>query len=79
MAKLQIRLQQALKAETLARQRYGRGVEKLLIVLETQRRRQLAENAMVNAKNNLFKARINLFLAIGGDWEIEQLRNRSEK
>ena len=69
LGKLQQRREQAYKAEELARQRYSRGVEKLLIVLETQRRRRIAENEVVAVENELWQNRVNLFLALGGDWD----------
>ena len=69
LGKLRQRQEQAYKAEELARQRYSRGVEKLLIVLETQRRRRIAENEVVAVQNELWQNRVNLFLALGGDWD----------
>lgn len=70
LGKLQQRQEQAYKAEELARRRYSRGVERLLIVLETQRRRRIAENEVVAVENELWQNRINLFLALGGDWDV---------
>jgi outer membrane protein TolC len=52
----------------LAKQRYQRGVETLLTVLETERRLRLAEQAIITNTANVWNARINLFLALGGDW-----------
>ena len=63
-----MRLTEALRAEKLAQQRYLKGVEKFLIVLETERRRRIAENQLVETASELFNARIDLFLALGGDW-----------
>ena len=68
---LQRQLHQARKSESLGRQRYIDGLERLLVVLDTQRRRQIAEVELVRIKNELFNNRINLFLAIGGDWQID--------
>jgi outer membrane protein TolC len=70
LGKLQQRQEQAYKAEELARRRYSRGVERLLIVLETQRRRRIAENEVVAVENELWQNRVNLFLALGGDWDV---------
>ncbi len=67
---LKERLEEGLRAESLARQRYMRGVEKILIVLETERRRRIGENELILAKGNLWTARVELFLALGGDWDI---------
>jgi NodT family efflux transporter outer membrane factor (OMF) lipoprotein len=59
---LQLRLDEAIEAEKLANDRYTRGVEKLIVVLETER----------NVKGRLWTGRVNLFLALGGDWEVER-------
>jgi multidrug efflux system outer membrane protein len=67
---LQERLAEAMRAESLARQRYLRGVEKILIVLETERRRRIGENELIRTTGNLWNARVELFLALGGDWDI---------
>ena len=55
-------------ADSLAKQRYQRGVETLLTVLETERRLRLAEQAIVTSTISVWNARIDLFLALGGDW-----------
>ena len=65
---LQVRLDEAVAAEKLAGQRYIRGVERLITVLETERRRRIAENELNNVKGNLWAGRVDLFLALGGDW-----------
>jgi len=64
------RVDEASKAETLATQRYSRGVDSLLLVLESQRRKSIAENELAIAKGQLWNARVDLILAIGGDWNI---------
>ena len=64
------RVENALKAESLARDKYARGVEKLLVVLETERRRINAENDLELSVRDLFNARIDLYLALGGDWQV---------
>ncbi|MEN8126489.1 MAG: efflux transporter outer membrane subunit [Planctomycetota bacterium] len=66
------RLEQARNAERMATDRYKQGVDKILLVLETERRRRLAENELALAQGDLWKARVELFLAIGGDWGIEE-------
>jgi multidrug efflux system outer membrane protein len=62
------RVAEARAADSLAKQRYQRGVETLLTVLETERRLRLAEQAIVNSTLSVWNARIDLFLALGGDW-----------
>ncbi|HIJ69863.1 MAG TPA: efflux transporter outer membrane subunit [Planctomycetes bacterium] len=64
------RLKQASQAEALARQRYMRGVEQLLVVLDTERRRILAENELILTTGNLWNGRVELFLALGGSWDV---------
>ncbi|MHC5172617.1 MAG: efflux transporter outer membrane subunit [Planctomycetota bacterium] len=66
------RFEQAKNAERLAVDRYTQGVDKILLVLETERRRRLAENELALSQGDLWKARVELFLAIGGDWGIEE-------
>jgi len=68
---LKLRLNEATAAEKLARERYLRGIERLIIVLETERRRRIAENALNNIKGELWAGRVDLFLALGGDWVVD--------
>jgi multidrug efflux system outer membrane protein len=65
------RVAEARAADTLAKERYQRGVGSLLTVLETERRLRLAEQAKITATSDLWNARIDLFLALGGDWGTE--------
>ena len=62
------RVMEARAADRLAKQRYQRGVETLLTVLETERRLRLAEQAIIASTAEVWNARIALFLALGGDW-----------
>lgn len=79
LALLETRLTEARSAEELARERYFRGVEKILIVLETERRRRSAENELVITKGRMWNARIDLFLALGGDWKIKENTETNEQ
>lgn len=71
---------EARAAENLSRQRYQRGVEGILTVLETERRRRIAQEQLAILKGRIWTTRVNLFLALGGDWtrdeQIEQGQNR---
>lgn len=69
---LEVRLKEAKSAEALALQRYSQGLETMLTVLDTQRRSIIAENEFVITQGDLWTARVNLFLAIGGDWVAEE-------
>jgi multidrug efflux system outer membrane protein len=62
------RVDEARSADRLARQRYQRGVDSLLQVLETERRLRNAEEALLNIRADVWNARIDLYLALGGDW-----------
>lgn len=68
---LQRRFDEAAAAEKLAKERYVRGVEQLITVLETERRRRIAENELNNVKGELWVGRVDLFLALGGDWAAD--------
>ncbi|KKK57594.1 hypothetical protein LCGC14_3052910, partial [marine sediment metagenome] len=68
---LKVAVDEAYKAENLARTRYSRGVEKLILLLETERRRRNVENELALATGERFEAGIDLFLALGGDWDVE--------
>jgi len=65
---LQVRFSEAVAAEKLAGERYLQGIERLIIVLETERRRRIAEDALNLVKGQLWNSRVDLFLALGGDW-----------
>lgn len=68
LAKVNQQVTEARLAEKLSRDRYGRGVEQLLTVLETERRRQDAEDSLLQVEQDYWNARINLHLALGGNW-----------
>jgi len=69
LAHTEQRVRDARAADRLARDRYQRGVETLLRVLETERRVRLAEESWITTQASLWNARIDLFLSLGGDWE----------
>jgi len=69
---VKVRLEQAAAAEELAIQRYQRGIETILIVLETQRRRIIAEDTLALLKGSIWTTRVNVYLALGGDWSVSQ-------
>ncbi len=61
-------LAEASAAEELARDRFGRGVGDLLTIFESERRRRAAEERLALTRQQVWNARINLHLALGGDW-----------
>lgn len=68
LAKVYEQVTEARLAENLSRDRYARGVEQLLTVLETERRRQDAEDTLLRVEQDYWNARIDLHLALGGNW-----------
>ena len=68
LAKVKQQVMEARLAEELSRDRYSRGVEQLLTVLETERRRQDAEDSLLRVEQDYWNARIDLHLALGGNW-----------
>lgn len=70
LAELHIGFAEVQAAERLARARFSQGLEPLVTLLETQRRRRSTEQALPSAKGMLWNARVSLFLALGGDWRI---------
>lgn len=66
---LVIRFDQARAAEKLANDRYLKGVEQLATVLETERSRRNAQNELATLRGQLWHARVDLLLALGGDWD----------
>jgi NodT family efflux transporter outer membrane factor (OMF) lipoprotein len=76
---LERRLQLAQESERMAQDRYIRGAEPILVLLETQRVSRLVENELALAQGQLWLTRIELHLALGGDWGIERKEVRSKK
>src|SRR5690606_28852866 len=64
-------LAEAQAAETLARDQYAQGLSPLLDVFEAERRRRAAEERLMLARQGVWNARIDLHLALGGDWNID--------
>lgn len=70
-------LAEARAAETLARDRYAQGLTPLLDVFEAERRRRAAEERLMLARQGVWNARVDLHLALGGDWEISGLADET--
>jgi outer membrane protein TolC len=64
----QLQLQESKAAEDLSRRRYEQGVEGLLTVLESERYRRVAEEQVAVLQGQIWTNRVNLHLALGGDW-----------
>ncbi len=65
---LEVELSQANLAETQASRDFTEGIITIIQVLEAQRRAVNARNAMISLKNQRLQNRINLHLALGGDF-----------
>ncbi len=70
-----IRFSEAKAAEELSIERYERGVERILTVLESERRRRMAEEQLTILKGQIWTTRVNLLLALGGDWNQQEESN----
>ncbi|NIB39701.1 TolC family protein [Pseudomaricurvus alkylphenolicus] len=55
-------------AEELAFEQYRQGLQEYTSVLEAQRRAFSAQNNVIGLRNQLLQNRINLYLALGGDY-----------
>lgn len=75
---LEQRVDEAVAADDAARARYERGVLPLLDVLEIERRRRAAESARLDAQAQVWNARIDLHLALGGDWGLQDTQENNE-
>jgi len=68
----ELRFREAKAAEELSRQRYQQGLAGFLVVLETERRRRIAEEQLTILKGQIWTTRVNLYLALGGDWNEDE-------
>jgi len=68
----EVRFREAQAAEELSRQRYQQGLTGFLVVLETERRRRIAEEQLTILKGRIWATRVNLYLALGGDWNEQE-------
>jgi len=67
-----VRFKEAKAAEDLSRQRYQRGIDGILVVLESERRRRIAEDELTGLMSQIWTTRVNLHLALGGDWDYQK-------
>ena len=72
-------LEEAKISDDLAKQRYSVGLETILVLLDTERRRRRAEDELSITMGQLYSARVELFLALGGDWEIDEAEDQKLK
>jgi multidrug efflux system outer membrane protein len=74
----ELQLEQAKAAEDIAKRRYEQGTEGILSVLEAEQRRRAAEEQLVILKGQIWTTRVNLHLALGGDWDYQQQGEQKE-
>jgi multidrug efflux system outer membrane protein len=53
---------------TLARARYDNGYADYIVVLDTERSLFSAQIALAAAQGDTYRAMVNLYRALGGDW-----------
>ncbi|MEJ2111968.1 MAG: efflux transporter outer membrane subunit, partial [Acidobacteriota bacterium] len=75
---IQMAAQQASASLALAEDRYEKGLERFVTVLEAQRRSLDAESQLLGIQRQKLDARIDLCLALGGDWKTESLETEGE-
>ncbi|MEQ9519353.1 MAG: efflux transporter outer membrane subunit [Parvibaculum sp.] len=78
LEQLERTVDQVRKAEASARDRYTRGIGTYERLLETQRRLQVVEQTLLIEQQNKWNARVNLLLALGGDWITQEDNSRPE-
>lgn len=67
----------ARRSVELAQDRYRRGLDNLLVTLESQRRLFNAESQLLTTQRVRRTARVNLILALGGPWEADSASARN--
>jgi multidrug efflux system outer membrane protein len=66
---LEVAAREAYAAETIALEQYQRGLTGIITLLESQRRAFTAKSALLTSSNQRLKNRVNLHLALGGDFD----------
>ncbi len=66
------RLDEARAAEELSVQRYQQGITGILTVLASEQVRRAAEQELTVLKGQIWTTRVNLYLALGGDWNRKE-------
>ena len=65
---LELAARQSIASESLAQGRYDTGLQGYLSVLEAQRNSFLAQSELLSARRQRLDARVDLYLALGGDY-----------
>ena len=72
MLQTQLKHTQLRFEEASSKDRYQRGVSTILTILESERRRRIAEEQLTILKGQIWNTRVNLHLALGGDWNYQE-------
>ncbi|QDV07032.1 Outer membrane protein OprM precursor [Planctomycetes bacterium Poly30] len=64
-------VESATEATSLSDEQYKEGLVSIELVLESQRRQLVAESAYLAARRELYQARVDLHVALGGDFMVE--------
>lgn len=75
---LDVSVVESKEADSLAWSRFQRGLSDIVTVLDAQRRAVNAESALIQVKNQRLQNRIDLYLALGGSFELAQVEAESE-
>lgn len=73
-----VSLEAAEVSDRVARERYASGQATILTVLETQRALNTARQDLVLAEQTRLDARVDLYLALGGDWRPARPSHKDE-
>ena len=66
-----------IQAESQALERYQKGLESITTLLDTQRRTFDAQRSFIEVSNQLLQNRLDLYLALGGGFELENAEEKS--
>jgi len=67
---LRLSVEEARRSLVLAEERYRRGLDNLLLTLDSQRRLFNSESSLLQTQRASRTARVNLILALGGPWDL---------
>ncbi len=65
-------------SEKLATSRYLKGLESIVTVLDAQRRKRVSQLEVTKTLAQIWQARIDLYLALGGDWKVETKESKKQ-
>ena len=70
--------EESLQAESIALERYQKGLEGIITLLDTQRRTLDAQRSFIEVRNQGLQNRLDLYLALGGDFEMDNEKKEME-